>query len=81
MHEVSFILIGLGIGTLGTLIATYLGGYLVIRTYLELTTPHIDNTVEDNSNTDTTQPEGYDWDEYDNYLTPPLVDDEEGPKA
>jgi len=85
MHEVLILGIGFLVGTTVTLIGGALGAHLVMRTYMELTQPHLDipNTVDNNKdNTDmTSQPEGYDWDEYDNYLTPPIGDDGEDPKA
>ena len=84
MHEVLILGTGIVIGTISTGVAVYLGGYLVLRTYMDLTQPHIElpNTIVDNKeNTTTTQPDGYDWNEYDNYLTPPLGDDGEEPEA
>lgn len=84
MNEFLILLTGVIVGTISTGVAVYLGGHLVLRTYLELTQPHLEvpNTVEqDTDNTTTTTPEGYDWDEYDNYLSPPLGDEDEGPKA
>ena len=72
------------IGTLVTLVAVYLGGHLVLRTYLELTQTHqeVPDTIGDNTTTNkTTEPEAYDWSEYESYLTPPIGEDGEDPEA
>ena len=81
MHEVLIFGIGITVGTIGTGCAVYLGGHLVLQTYLELTQPHIDipDTVDDN--TDTAVADGYDWSEYDTYLKMPLDDDGGEPEA
>ena len=38
---------GISVGTIGTGCAVYIGGHLVLRTYMELTQPHLElpNTV------------------------------------
>ena len=83
MHEVLILGVGILVGTLVTGISGYLGGHLVLRTYLELTQTHLElpNTVEDNTNTTTTQPDGYDWQEYDQYIAAPIDEDGNEPEA
>ena len=82
MHEVLIFILGFTLGTIGTTIAAYLGGHLVIRTYMELTQPHYElpNKVEEDT-TNTTQSESYDWGEYEGYLAPPIGDDGGDPEA
>ena len=83
MHEVLIFGVGIMVGTVGTGLAVYLGGHLVLRTYMELTQPHIElpNTVDDNTNTSSTDPDGYDWDEYESYLNAPMDDKGGEPEA
>ena len=82
MHEVLILGAGIMVGTIGTGCAVYLGGHLVLRTYMELTQPHLllPNTVEDDTDK-TSDPEGYDWEEYDAYLKPPMDDSGGEPEA
>ena len=82
MHEVLILGAGIMVGTIGTGCAVYLGGHLVMRTYMELTQTHIElpNTVEDDTDS-TPQPEGYDWEEYDAYLKPPMDESGGEPEA
>jgi hypothetical protein len=57
------------IGTICTASGAMLGAYLVQRTYMEVTQSHlvIEKLQSSNTNTNTVEPEGYDWDEYDAY--------------
>ena len=81
MHEVLILGVGIMVGTIGTGCAVYLGGHLVLRTYMELTQPHLLlDTVKENTDKPI-DPEGYDWDEYDAYLKPPLDDNGGEPEA
>ena len=81
MQEILIFASGTIVGTVSTCIAVYLGGNLVMRTYMELTQPHYElpDTVE--GNTTTTTADGYDWDEYDEYLRPPHDDKGGEPEA
>ena len=82
MHEVLIFGVGIAVGTIGTGCAVYLCGHLVLRTYMELTQPHLllPDTVKDDTDK-SIDPEGYDWDEYDAYLKPPLDDNGGEPEA
>ena len=82
MHEVLILGAGIMVGTIGTGCSVYLGGHLVLRTYIELTQPHLllPDTVEDNTDK-AIDPEGYDWDEYDAYLRPPHDEKDREPEA
>jgi len=82
MHEVLIFGVGIMVGTIGTGCAVYLGGHLVLRTYIELTQPHLllPDTVKDDTNT-SPDPDSYDWDEYDAYLRPPHDDKGGEPEA
>ena len=81
MQEILIFASGTIVGTVSTCIAVYLGGNLVMRTYMELTQPHYElpDIVEDNTDTATT--DGYDWDEYDDYLRTPHDDKGGEPEA
>ena len=84
MHESLLVLSGVVVGTSFTCIGCYLGAYLVKRTYEDVTNPYPQELLlkvdsEDNANTN--QPNGYDWDEYDDYLKPPLDEDGGEPEA
>ena len=75
MQESLLVLSGVIIGTIFTCAGCALGAYLVKLTYMEVTNPlpllvKIDGDKEDN--TTTSQAEGYDWDEYESYLKPPM---------
>ena len=69
-------------GTVFTAAGVCLGAWLVKRTYSELTHPQSLLYKEEEDTVDNTvKPEGYDWDEYDQYLKPPLGDDGGDPEA
>ena len=81
MHESLLVLSGVIVGTVFTCVGCYLGAYLVKRTYEEITSPYTNEVVlkldnEEQQPPQSKQPQGYDWDEYDDYLKPPM--DEEG---
>ena len=84
MHESLLVLSGVIVGTSFTCIGCYLGAYLVRRTYEDVTNPYPPELllkVDREDNTNTNQPQGYDWDEYDDYLKPPLDEDGGEPEA
>ena len=78
MHESLLVLSGVIVGTSFTCIGCYLGAYLVRRTYEDITNPYPPEVLLklDKDEDIEIQPQGYDWDEYDDYLKPPH--DEEG---
>ena len=85
MHESLLVLGGVIVGTSFTCIGCYLGAHLVKRTYMEITHPYpeevilkLDNEVQPQP---LNKPEGYDWDEYDEYLKPPRDEDGGEPEA
>ena len=72
MHEVLLVLSGTILGTVFIGAGVFLGAWLVQRTYSELTHPHpLLLKVVEQENIDTSKPDGYVWDEYDQYLKPP----------
>ena len=84
MQESLFVLGGVIVGTVFTCCGCALGAYLVKKTYMEITNPHpqelllkLDKDIE----SDTDNPQGYDWDEYDDYLKPPHDDKGGEPEA
>ena len=82
MHEILILGAGIMVGTIGIGCAEYLGGHLVLRTYIELTQLHLllPNAVEDDTDK-TSDPESYDWEEYDAYLKPPMDENGGEPEA
>lgn len=83
MQEVLIFAVGFIGGTISTGCAVYLGGHLVLRSYLELTSPYpqVEDTNKDKDKDTATTNGGYDWDEYDSYIKPPRDDEGEEPEA
>ena len=83
MHEALYVLSGLLAGTVLTGGSVLLGAYLSRKTYTELTNPPYEedtNTQGEDKQTNDIA-DGYDWDEYQSVLKPPLGDEVEEPKA
>ena len=86
MHESLLVLSGVIVGTSFTCIGCYLGAYLVRRTYEDITNPYPPEVLlkldsEEEQQLQSKQPQGYDWDEYDEYLRPPKDDEGGEPEA
>ena len=79
MHEALIILSGITVGTICIGAGTFLGAYLVKRTYEEVTHPHpllVKLQGEEEASLDSkSQGDGYDWDQYDDYIKPPMDED------
>tara|TARA_Y100001938_G_scaffold145850_1_gene223463 strand:- start:8618 stop:8869 length:252 start_codon:yes stop_codon:yes gene_type:complete len=83
MHEALYIATALLTGSILLSLGILLGFYLARATYREVTNPPYEELLKlHREDTQTNEdPDGYDWDEYNSVLTPPLGDDGSEPKA